>query len=50
MGTDPGPNLDPNLRLSCLTVGYPKNLKFTLRNDSDPGEEPAGDEGTRRIR
>jgi hypothetical protein len=48
MGTDPGPNLDPNPR---LTVGFPKNFKnFTLKNDSDPGEKPAEDEGTRRIR
>jgi hypothetical protein len=31
--------------------GLSKNFGyFTLRNNSDPGEKPAGDEGTCRIR
>ena len=51
MGTDLGPSLDPN---HCLTVGFPNNKNFFFlplkKRDSDPGEKPAEDEGTRRIR
>ncbi len=50
MGTDPGPNLDPN---HCLTVDSPEILKIfflTLKNDLDPGGKPVEDKETRRIR